>query len=162
MVLKARPQTITAVLEPSDPIIIIDHPYSTAEVVDQSHAIWTMFEHCVLHDNDRLITMNQNELTDKHIRFAQCLIKQQFPSPCGLYSTLQQNASTLGFRIANAIQIVHCEKRRHWIMVSTKWCKGTHVAVYDSIFAKLDTKARCIVMQTFGLKRTNDIIMMPM
>ena len=39
-------------------------------------------------------------------------------------------------------------------MVSTKWCKGTQVVVYDSIFTKL-------VMRMFGLKRANDIIMMP-
>ena len=32
----SNPQTITAAVEPSDSIVIMDHPYSTAEVDDQS------------------------------------------------------------------------------------------------------------------------------
>ena len=91
------------------------------------------------------------------------MIKKQFPSVGGLYSTLlQDKPSSLGSRTANTIQIVHCKKRRHWITVSTKWCKGDQVAVYDSIFVRLDAETRTTIMKMFQLKKTKDIIMMPM
>ena len=48
----SNPQTITAAVKPSDPIVIMDHLYSTAEVDDQSPTICTKFERCVLYDSD--------------------------------------------------------------------------------------------------------------
>ena len=91
------------------------------------------------------------------------MIKKQFPSVGGLNSTLLQDKPSLfGSRTANTIQIVHCKKRRHWITVSTKWCKGDYVAVYDSVFVRSDVETRTTIMKMFRLKKTKDIIMMPM
>ena len=123
----------------------------------------TAFERCVLQVSDKVLIENGAELTDKHMQFAQCMIKKQFPSVGGLNSTLLQDKPSLfGSRTANTIQIVHCKKRRHWITVSTKWCKGDHVAVYDSVFVRLDAETRTTIMKMFQLKKTKDIIMMPM
>lgn len=97
------------------------------------------------------------------MQFIQRMIKKQFPSIGGLYSTLlQDKPSSFGSRIANTIQIVHCKKRKHWITTSTKWCKGNQVAVDDSVFVRLDAETRTTIMKTFQLKKTKDIIMTPM
>ena len=53
-------------------------------------------------------------------------------------------------------------RRRHWITVSTKWYKGGKVEVYDSVFIKLDAETRTTIIKMFQLKKTKDIIMMPM
>ena len=74
--------------ELSNPIVIVDHPYSGVVVADKS-TIWTTLECCTLHENDMHVIMNHSKLTDKHIQFAQCLIQQQFPLVGSLCSTLQ-------------------------------------------------------------------------
>ena len=89
-------------------------------------------------------------------------VKKQFPSVGGLNSTLLQDKPSLfGFRTANTIQIVHSKKRRHWITVSTKWCKGNQVAVDDSVFMRLDAETRTTIIKMFRLNKTKDIIMTP-
>ena len=129
----------------------------------EQSALWTTFERCVFQVSDKVLIENGAELTDKHMQFAQCMIKKQFPSVGGLNSTLlQDKPPSLGSRTANTIQIVHCKKRRHWITVSTKWCQGDHVAVYDSVFVRLDAETRTTIKKMFRLKKTKDIIMMPM
>ena len=82
----------------------------------------------------KLLKENRSELTDKHIHFAESIIKSQYPSLGGLHSTLLQEKPYLhGCRTANTNQIVYCKKRRYWVTVSTKWCGGDEVAVYDSL-----------------------------
>ena len=46
--------------------------------------------------------------------------------------------------------------------MSTKWCNGDEVAVYNSLFTRLDTETRATIMKMFGLKRAREIVMMPM
>ena len=46
--------------------------------------------------------------------------------------------------------------------MSTKWCSGDEVAVYNSLFTHLDAETRATIMKMFGLKRTRKIVMMPM
>lgn len=49
--------------------------------------------------------------------------------------------------VLDTIQVVHCKKRKHWITVSTKWCRGDQVAVYDFVFTKLDAGTRMTIMK---------------
>ena len=46
--------------------------------------------------------------------------------------------------------------------MSTKWCSGDEVAVYNSLFTQLDAETRGTIMKMFGLKRAREIVMMPM
>lgn len=99
--------------------------------------MWVTFERCALYTIDKLLIENGSELTDKDIYFAQSNIKSQYPSLGGLHSTLlQEKPYFRGCRTANTIQIVYCKNRRHWVTVSTKWCNGDKVAVYDSLFTR--------------------------
>ena len=124
--------------------------------------VWVTFDRCSLQISARVTIETGEKLTDKHINFAQCIIKNQFPSVGGLKSRLEQVKKVKGQRTANSIQIVHCKKCEHWITVSTKWCKSNQVIVYDLVFTKLDAESRSTIMCMFGLKSTSDILMVPM
>ena len=52
---------------------------------------WVRCHRGVLSFNDKVILQNGGELSDKHIQFAQKLIKEQFPLIGGLCSTLLQD-----------------------------------------------------------------------
>ena len=91
---------------------------------------------------------------------AQYCIKKQFPLIGGLHSTLMQEKVVIGCT-TNTIQVIHCQKRSHWITVSTKWCQAGQVNVYDTAFDKLDSESRRIVKAMFSLKSANNIHMVP-
>ena len=130
------------------------------EVEIDGSSIWVTHDgRHSLHENERLIIEQGCELNDKHIGFAQSLIKSQFPLIGGLVSTLLQHKSVKGSCAANTIQIIHCEKRKHWIVASTKWCKPGDINIYDTLFSKLDAEGRAIVKQMFGLKQMRCINM---
>ena len=155
-VLSIYPETVTD----NNVIVLADQSPSD---YSSEQSVWVTFERCVLYTTDKLLIENGSELTDKHIHFAQSIIKSQYPSLGGLHSTLLQEKPYLrGCRTANTIQIVYCKKRRHWVTVSTKWCNGDEVAVYDSLFTRLDAETRATIMKMFGLKRARVIVMMPM
>ena len=61
----------------------------------------------------------------------------------------------------NNIQVIHCQKRSHWITVSMKWCQAGQVNVYDTAFDKLDSESKRIVKAMFSLKSANNIHMVP-
>ena len=112
-----------------------------------------------IHENERLMIEQGCELNDKHIGFAQNLIKSRFPLIGGLVSTLLQQKSVKGSCTTNTIQIIHCKKQKHWIVASTKWCKPGDINIYDTLFSKLDAEGRAIVKQMFGLKQMKCINM---
>ena len=89
-------------------------------------------------------------------------LRNSFQPLEGFVQLLLNKSSSRGNRTANTIQIVHCKNRRHWITASTKWCKNNEVAVYDSVFKRLDVETRTTIMRMFGLKKSSEIIMMPM
>jgi len=63
------------------------------EVTDDSlnhSAVWMTFDRCSLLVSDRITIETGKQLSDKHINFAQRMIKNQFPSVGGLKSTLLQ------------------------------------------------------------------------
>ena len=57
---------------------------------------------------------------------AQYCIKKQFPLIGGLHSTLMQEKVVIGCT-TNTIQVIHYQKRSHWITVSPKWCEAGQV-----------------------------------
>lgn len=81
-------------------------------------------------------------LTDNIINGAQVLLKQQFPSDCGLRDTLLVNAgmehlldSTTPF-----VQIFHDAGNQHWITVTNTGCKENTIRVYCSLMYKPSTQ----------------------
>ena len=84
------------------------------------------------------------ELTDRHIQYAQQLVKIQFSTVGGLCSTLLQNKSH-DCLPHNSVQVVFCYGICRWSVVS----KGV-VNVYDSLFKVLDDETLDVINNYFG------------
>ena len=63
---------------------------------------------------------------------------------------------------ANTVQIIHCEKRSHWIVASIIFAKSGCVNIYDTMFARLDAETRATVKKVFGLKSVEGLNMVDM
>ena len=94
---------------------------------------WVNFERLSLSFSDRDVIVDGLQLSDKHINFAQKIIKCQF-SLQGLQSTLLQTTSKPS---VNELQIVN-SRGNHWIVASTLISKPNSVSVYDSLHDSLD------------------------
>ena len=100
--------------------------------------LWLQFGKDTLDTRDRMCLVEGRELSDKHVNFAQGMIKSQFSgtgtSITGLYSTLvQQSSQNVISLSSNAIQIIHC-RQNHWATITTIGCAGNQVKVYDSVY----------------------------
>ena len=140
---------------------VLDDNDNDGEEVDNclSDPIWVTHDRHVLRLSDKMI-IESGELSDKRMLMAQYCIKKRFPLIGGLHSTLMQEKVVIGCT-TNTIQFIHCQKRSHWITVSTKWCQAGQVNVYDTAFDKLDSESRRIVKAMFSLKSANNIHMVP-
>ena len=109
---------------------------------------WVRCHRGVLRFNDKVILQNGGELSDKHIQFAQKLIKEQFPLIGGLCSTLLQDRC---YNLPlNSVQIIHCLRRHHWIAASNIGCPHNSVNIYDSLFSDLDAATYKLINNMFG------------
>ena len=68
LVLSIHPETVTD----NNVIILADQSPSD---YSSEQSVWVTFERCVLYTTDKLLMENGPELTDKHIDFAQSIIK---------------------------------------------------------------------------------------
>ena len=85
-------------------------------------------------------------LTDKHINYAQALIKAQFQIQ-GLQSTLLQKSM---HRVpSNMLQIVHC-RGNHWIVASTILSPPGVILVYDSLYDSIESATAQDILSLFG------------
>ena len=89
------------------------------------------------------------ELTDRHIQYAQQLVKIQFLTSGVLCSTLLQNKSH-DCLPHNSVQVVFCNSKCHWIVVSNMNCNKGAVNVYDSLFKVLDDETMDVINNYFG------------
>ena len=74
-----------------------------------------------------------NWLNDRHINYAQAMMKYQL-SLEGLQCTLFQNSRQPP---CNELQIIH-SRGNHWIVASTLLSKRGYVNVYDSLYDSVD------------------------
>ena len=82
---------------------------------------------------DRNEIDGDNRLNDRHINYAQAMMKYQF-SLEGLQCTLFQNSRQPP---CNELQIIHSQGN-HWIVASTLLSKRGYVNVYDSLYDSVD------------------------
>ena len=69
---------------------------------------WLSHAGLILTDQDHNIIVEGDLLNDKHINFAQTILKRQFPNLGGLVSTLQLSARRVTLiGITNVVQIIH-------------------------------------------------------
>ena len=99
------------------------------------------------------------ELSDRHISMAQSLLKSQFPQLNGLRSSLLQGKELQSTDdVKNKLQIIHCNKRHHWIVATTVKCKDGQVLVIDSVQKSLDDKTKSTVCRLFQRESTPPVI----
>ena len=112
-----------------------------------STCTWVKCERLSLSVSDRDEIVDGLQLSDKHINFAQKIIKCQF-SLQGLQSTLLQTTSKPS---VNELQIVH-SRGNYWIVASTLISKPNSVSVYDSLYDSIDEESLKVIRYLFGVK----------
>jgi len=63
---------------------------TAADVIVNTKQVWVQFRRNTLNMEDKRLVEDGSRLTDKHIKFASCLISRQFPGIGGLRTTLLQ------------------------------------------------------------------------
>ena len=91
-------------------------------------------------------------LTDKHINFAQVILKYQFNNVSGLQSTLivHRAKRMSSINASRMLQVLHC-KGCHWVAISTIE-NFPHIMVYDSSFTFVDQDTQKLLKQLLGTK----------
>ena len=102
--------------------------------------------HIDLSVDDKEIVVEGKQLTDKHINYAQAILKKLFDWLSGLHSTL------ILWKLANAlasndvVQLIH-SRTNHWIVASTIGCSTGKVLVFDS---SIDQATTNLIQKLFG------------
>ena len=91
-------------------------------------------------------------LTDKHIDFAQAILKYQFNNVSGLQSTLivHRTKRMSSIDASRMLKVLHC-KGCHWVAISTIE-NFPQVMVYDSSFTFVDQDTQKLLKQLLGTK----------
>jgi len=130
----------------------------SSEVVDvdkvvfttvQSPKPWLSLKGIELTETDRSIITSGNMLTDKHINFAQEILKMQFHNLKGLQSTLVLSKHQKLPATSQYLQIVHC-RGNHWIVVSNIHSSPKVLQVFDSLYSSVDGMTMKLLTKLFG------------
>ena len=125
-----------------------------------SNSAWLSYSGIQLFESDRLI-LQSGQLSDNHIDFAQELLKKQFPSICGLQSTLLVSVSWCSrvslLKNSLFVQIVFSKNRKHWITVSVSGSQSS-IKIYDYVFTTVEDDTRKLCDKWFGSERKVEII----
>ena len=129
----------------SSPVISVDD--STLDTV--SSKVWIAFGQKVLTEVDKDIVMLGEKLNDKHMNFAQALIKKQFSNLSGLHSTLTIFQLQAPIVSENVLQILHIGGD-HWVVASNIGCTTGEVNLYDSLYIVVSTATQMLLKKVFG------------
>ena len=114
-------------------------PKKAVDTANQSdtNKTWVQLGGIVLSNRDKAIIIDGEQLNDKHVDFAQLLLKMRFLGFNGLPSTLLQSKKQPLASTKHVVQVVH-SRGDHWITISTVNADEDMVNVYDSIYTVLD------------------------
>ena len=108
-------------------------------------APWLTFGCFELKLVDKEIIISGGLLTDRHINFAQALIKKEHKELIGLESTLLLARSM----IPPLLQLVHA-RGSHWIVLSRIGCTNGLVKVFDSLYNEVDKQTMDLIHHLYG------------
>ena len=116
-----------------------------------SPKVWIAFERKVLSEVDKNIVTLGEKLNDKHINFAQALIKKKFGSLSGLHSTLtvSQLQTPMLSENVQVLQNLHIGGD-HWVVASNINCSNGEVNLYDSLYSVASAPTQMLLRKVFG------------
>lgn len=88
---------------------------------------WVQFNGMVLSQLDKEQLFNGSWLSDRHINYAQSLLKKQFPHIDGWKDTLLVHKKQK--KIKQGVQIIH-SYGNHWIVASTLGCREDEIKIF--------------------------------
>ena len=122
------PTAVTNISTPAsnDVVVLIDQSLPVSDHSSEESTVWVTIGRCVLYVTDELLIENGSELMDKHMQFAQNLIKSRYPLIGGLHLTiLQGKPYSRGCRAANTIQIVYSQRESTGLLYQLSGVKVT-------------------------------------
>ena len=128
-------------------------------VVTSANETWLQAGSHKLTLYDKMTLMNENELSDHHINFAQYLLLNQFPSIKGFRLTLLQEKPLTAKLPTGSVQIIHNSRRHHWLVATTMNCYRGEIKIYDSLFTFPDAEVRQVVKNIFDTTRNPSFLM---
>ena len=107
---------------------------------------WVQFNGIVLSQLDKDQLREGRWLNDKHINYAQSLLKKQFPHIDGWRETLLIHRKQE--KIKQGVQIIHtCGN--HWIVASTLGSSTSDIQIFDSLYSSVDKETQSIILNLF-------------
>ena len=117
-----------------------------------SPEVWIAIGRKVLTEADKEIVSLGELLTDKHMNFAQALIKKHFNDLSGLHCTLTISQLQVPMVSENVLQILHIGGN-HWVVASNIGCTTGEVNLYDSIYSEISNATQMLLKKVFGNAR---------
>ena len=96
---------------------------------------------------DKNAIINGTRLNDKHVSFAQKVLKFQFSEIEGLKPTILQGR----FKFTSSkhiVQILHVHGD-HWVTISNLKCDASKIIVYDSVYFHFDEEVKDLISNLF-------------
>ena len=140
-------------------IMITQLGIQSSPVITPLNQTWLQVGSHKLTLNDQMILINGGELNDHHVNFSQYLLHNQFPLLKGLRLTLLQEKPLKDKLPTGSIQIIHNNRRHHWLVATTMNCCRNEVKINDSLF---NAKVRRIVKNIFHTTRNPSFVMVKM
>ena len=131
-------------------VSVIDLEEVPTTYVDNTQAApWQSIGRTALNMSDRGCIISGDKLNDKHMNFAQMLIKQHFKHlECLKYpvvlSTLKPFPTT-----TKILQIMHT-REDHWVVASMIRCAEGEINIYNSLYGSVETSTTSLIVKLFG------------
>ena len=120
------------------------HPNKKRRIDDSE--CWVQLNGIVLSQLDKNHVHDGRWLNDKHINYAQSLLKNQFPHIDGLKDTLLVHKKQE--KIKQGVQIIHT-RGNHWIVASNLRNSNCEIQIFDSLYTSVHKDTQKVVLNLF-------------
>ena len=117
--------------------------------LEDEEIIWVAFSgtRIQLYCEDKLMIEEQRRLNDRHINFAQALLRSQFPQCDGLRNIVLQHRVEFIVK-SKIVQILHT-RSDHWVVISNIYCSGTELSLYDTVCNDINDSTMVLIRSMF-------------
>ena len=139
------------------PTILLDSDEECSPMVTKE---WVRFgKGLVLTTADKDHILAGEKLNDRHINFAQNILKEQFCTLGGLQSTLLQAKSPKQHteNSKKVIQVIH-SRGDHWIVAALIPPIDNVVLVYDTVYNTIDQTTKKVIFNLFSTSKSMELV----